>query len=160
MDNAKRSRGWCFTLNNYSEEEYKNIKIALHSYTPEFWIIGKEIGTEKKTIHLQGYIYWKNTKTFNVMKNMIPRAHLEIAKGNKKQNYEYCSKENNFECSESFKTINKIKYGGHRCIEEWIASDLFECEKGSTEFDIDIHEYIQKKEEENDEKYTIEEDIE
>lgn len=112
---TKRSRGWCWTLNNYSEEEYENIKIALHTNTVEKWIIGKEVGNSN-TPHLQGYIYFKNGRTFERMKDLINKAHWEAAKGKPEDNYKYCSKDGNFE-SEGFNK-NKVKYGGFSSLEE------------------------------------------
>lgn len=94
---SKRSRGWCFTLNNYTEEEYENIKSNLHSNTIKY-IIGKEVG-ENGTPHLQGYCYYKEGKTFKYMKTINERIHWERARGNPSQNYEYCSKQNVAACN-------------------------------------------------------------
>lgn len=86
---SRRSRGWCFTINNYSEQEEK----ILHTYTAIFekMIVGKETG-ENGTPHLQGYAYAKNAKTFAQMKKLFPRGHLEPAKGKPVENRVYCSK--------------------------------------------------------------------
>lgn len=88
-----RSRGWCFTINNYTDEDYQNAK-ELCNYG-DYGIIGIECGKEG-TPHLQGYVYDKKRIYFNIIKEMLPRAHLEQARGSPKQNIEYCSKENNF----------------------------------------------------------------
>lgn len=87
-----RSRSFTFTLNNYTESEIKEIKELNYVYL----IFGYETG-ENDTPHLQGYIYFKSQVTFNSIKNKIPRAHIEIAKGNSLHNYEYCTKQGNFE---------------------------------------------------------------
>jgi len=93
----QRSRGWCLTLNNYLEEEYNNLKSDDTLNTVEKWIIGKEVG-KNGTPHLQGYIYFKNARTLEQVRGISSRAHWEIAKGNPKQNFKYCSKEGDFEC--------------------------------------------------------------
>lgn len=86
-----RSRKWCFTVNNYTEEEYDTITQALLGSK---YVIGKEVGANG-TPHLQGYVEWNNPMSFSSMKKKLPRAHIEKAKGNRDQNIKYCSKENN-----------------------------------------------------------------
>lgn len=91
-----RSRRWIFTINNYSEEEYIELKEKLHSNPVEKYIIGKEVG-KQGTPHLQGYVYFKDTKTFQTVKAFIgDRAHLEMAKGKPADNFKYCSKDGDF----------------------------------------------------------------
>lgn len=97
-----RSRKWCFTLNNYTtmEEEELNVAMSQKNYS---YIYGFEIGDEG-TPHLQGYIEHKHDIEFNTLKKMMPRAHIEKAKGTKQQNIDYCSKsgkyKTNFEMPE------------------------------------------------------------
>jgi len=90
-----QGRRFCLTLNNWTESEYSKI----HDYltTKTFWIIGKEIGSENNTPHLQIYFEHKTPIAFKTIKNICNRVHIEKAKGNLKQNYDYCSKEGNFE---------------------------------------------------------------
>lgn len=116
---TKRSRGWCWTLNNYTESEYNKIKMDMHSNTVEKWIIGKEVGSNG-TPHLQGYIYFKNGRSFESVKNMIQKAHWESAKGKPDQNYNYCSKENNFECNGFETNVRSIRFGGYTSLEEQV----------------------------------------
>lgn len=93
MANNLQSRKWCFTLNNYTDDEYR---ILLEwCATKIHYIIGKEIG-ENGTPHLQGFVESKGGIRFDTLKNLNDRVHWEKAKGNKKQNFIYCSKENNF----------------------------------------------------------------
>lgn len=89
-----RGRGWCFTLNNYSDEEYENIVQYGHNNTEKF-IVGKEVGA-KGTPHLQGYMYFKHPQQFKRIKSINERAHWEKAKGNVDQNFKYCSKGGDF----------------------------------------------------------------
>ena len=87
--NSTRSRGWCLTLNNYTEEESQFVK----TYGPtEYIIVGDEIGKEG-TRHLQIYFRLKNAKSFSKIKKEFPRAHIEAAKGSDEQNRVYCSKQ-------------------------------------------------------------------
>jgi len=86
-----RSRSYCLTLNNYSDEEYQN----LISTPCNYLVLGKERGIEG-TPHLQGYICFTSPRSFNAVKAIHRRAHWEIAKGDAESNREYCSKENDY----------------------------------------------------------------
>lgn len=92
-EKPKRYRRYCFTLNNYTEEELSHIKSQLEDYD---YIIGREVGKEG-TPHLQGFIDFKVQKVFHIVKNLISdRAHIEACKGSRDQNIKYCKKDNNF----------------------------------------------------------------
>jgi len=82
----------CFTLNNYTTEEYTHILGQLDSHK---YIIGKEIG-ENGTPHLQGYVRWCNRPRFEQLTAINKRIHWERARGNENQNIEYCSKDGNY----------------------------------------------------------------
>ena len=85
---AAQGRRWCFTLNNYSEEECElSEKLDCNSI-----IVGKEVG-ECGTKHLQGFIKFKLPKRLAALKKLSDRAHWEKAKGSDLQNLEYCSKQ-------------------------------------------------------------------
>lgn len=88
MNKNTRSKKWCFTLNNYTEEELDKIS----GIDCRYLLYGMEIG-EKGTPHLQGYIVFEWQKTLHRMKKYIPRAHFEPARGTHKENYAYCTKE-------------------------------------------------------------------
>lgn len=94
LDSSKlRCRKWCFTLNNYTEEEYTTIEKV---FIEKGWtyVIGKEVG-ESGTPHLQGFIKAKNAVSFEHLKKIMPKAHLEKARGNVEENLNYCSKDGN-----------------------------------------------------------------
>lgn len=88
-----RSRGWCFTLNNYTDEDFAGARALCKA--ADYGIIGLEVGVEG-TPHLQGYIYKSERYSFSTIKELIPRAHIECAKGSPQQNIKYCSKDSNF----------------------------------------------------------------
>ena len=87
-----RSRGWCFTLNNYSVEEEETIRNAPCAYM----LFERERGDEG-TPHLQGYVHFKNEKSLKQLKALMPRAHVEARKGTIQQAIEYCQKEGDWE---------------------------------------------------------------
>lgn len=83
---------WCFTLNNWTDEDLKGIS----SIVPEKCksaIIGSEVGANG-TPHLQGYIEFKSkSRPKSAFSN--DRIHWEKCKGSKEDNIKYCSKEGN-----------------------------------------------------------------
>lgn len=93
----RRARRYCITLNNYTVEESDLISQAFKLHAKNY-IIGKEIGEEKGTPHLQIFVEYTNQRTFSVVKAMVgDRAHIETAKGTLQQNWKYCTKDGDFE---------------------------------------------------------------
>lgn len=86
-----QARRYCYTLNNYTKEEYDEL-IKLKC---DYQIIGKEKG-EKGTKHLQGYVEFAGCKRLETLKKINNRIHWEKCLGNQKSNIEYCKKEGNF----------------------------------------------------------------
>lgn len=84
----ERSRRFCFTLNNYSEEEV----VAVKEWECSYLIFGKEVSASG-TPHLQGYVSFANAKTLTALKRLSDRAHWEISRGTPKQASEYCEKD-------------------------------------------------------------------
>lgn len=91
-----RGRSWCFTINNYNDDELQK----LHSYTST---LGgsengvKEIGWQEEvgesgTPHIQGYIVFINAKSFSATKKILGnRCHLEKCR-NLQASRNYCKK--------------------------------------------------------------------
>lgn len=96
------ARTFCFTLNNYTEEEEKKIIDSDYRYL----IIGHEIG-EQKTPHLQGYIEFSKPKRINGLKTISERAHWEQRLGTREQARDYCRKDNDW------KEYGDWEAGGH-----------------------------------------------
>jgi len=86
-----KSRDYCYTLNNYTQDEYE----ALGRISCRYHIYGKEVG-ENNTPHIQGYIYFVNPRAFSSMKKLMPRAHIETTQGSPQHNQTYCSKQKDF----------------------------------------------------------------
>lgn len=87
-----RNRNWVFTINNYTEENYTEVC----ELDCKYLICGKEVGRKKGTPHLQGYIEWKDAKSFTKMKKLLPRAWLASRKGTAEQAADYCRKDKNY----------------------------------------------------------------
>lgn len=86
-----RNRGWCFTINNPTEED----SLVPLQEAAVYVIAGKEVG-EGGTPHLQGYCYFRTSKSLAQLKVLLPRAHLEAQKGTLEQAIDYCKKEGDF----------------------------------------------------------------
>lgn len=91
VDLKKRFRGFAYTLNNYTEEEYERIKsIGKVSYH----IMAREIAPTTGTPHIQGYIHFKDVKKWKDAKKIVSkRCFIVMIKGSPFQNFKYCSKE-------------------------------------------------------------------
>lgn len=89
----QRSRGWCLTINNHTEDDELLCFDVAHSC--RYCVFGREIG-ESGTSHLQGYIYFDTLKSFDQVKLLFPTAHIEKQRGTCKQASDYCKKDGDF----------------------------------------------------------------
>lgn len=94
MEGKVRSRTWCGTWNNYSDEDYDRI---LNDDKWRYIVVGKETAPATGTRHLQLYCVTTNPVWFSALKREYPECHWEKAKGNYDQNHKYCTKEGNYE---------------------------------------------------------------
>ncbi|AXQ66127.1 MAG: putative viral replication protein [Circoviridae sp.] len=85
---------WVFTLNNYTDNDYKSIKKLCSVYC-RCAVIGKEVG-EQGTPHLQGYIEFKTKARPKSKFKFTNKIHWEKAQGTKDDNYVYCTKDGDF----------------------------------------------------------------
>lgn len=88
-DNDIRTKRWCFTLNNPTEEE----RDKLSGMECEYIIYGDEIAPKTGTPHLQGYVVFKNVKRFKTLKNFNERIHWEAARDDHETCINYCRKD-------------------------------------------------------------------
>lgn len=90
------AKHWCFTLNNYTDDDVNSIQARrLLPDVVRYLCFGKETGAEG-TPHLQGYISFCSRHRLGFLRDWIPRAHFEIAKGSPTQNRDYCRKDGVF----------------------------------------------------------------
>lgn len=100
MSDPGRSRGWCFTLNNYAAGTLTAIRTVFSaSLDPfQYLVMEHEIG-ESGTPHIQGYAYFTNQRSFKSavasIKDLLggQHAHIEKQKGSCEQAITYCLKE-------------------------------------------------------------------
>lgn len=90
-----QAKHWCFTLNNYTEEEESSL-LSLHERSDiKYLVFGREVG-DSATPHLQGYVHFSIAKRFAYVQSAIPRAHLEVSEGTPQQASDYCKKDGDF----------------------------------------------------------------
>lgn len=88
MKTTSKAYSWCYTWNNYTEEDI----VRLESIEALRHICAKEVG-ETGTPHLQGYIRFKDSKRFSWWKNQFPKVHVEVRKGTEEEAVAYCEKD-------------------------------------------------------------------
>lgn len=93
---STRLSRWCFTLNNYTDDEVNSI-VERCEPASRYLVFGYEVGATG-TPHLQGFVVFNTSTRFNTVKNLIsPRVHLVRARGTNVQASEYCKKGGNYE---------------------------------------------------------------
>jgi len=91
-----QSTKWCFTLNNYTPQEYAKFASLFNPTRFKYITFGKELG-ESGTPHLQGYLVLINKARLSTLRAICPRSHWETAKGSHEQAARYCQKDGDFE---------------------------------------------------------------
>lgn len=74
-------------------KDLESAKLYLQSLEGMRYVIFQiEKGENENTEHIQGFITFRHPKRFQTMKNVLPIAHLEEARGTSVQCRDYCSK--------------------------------------------------------------------
>lgn len=92
-----QSRNWCFTINNWTEEDLRKISDYHRAHPATYIIYGKEVG-EEGTPHLQGYIHFKTSQKPTAMNKVSTRSRNAMCLGTPADNIKYCKKEGDFTC--------------------------------------------------------------
>jgi len=96
----ERSRGWCFTINNYDklgDLPDRLFQAFEDDVNCHYAIFGYEVAPTTGTPHIQGYVYYHTMKSFKQMSALTEKkADLRPAKGTAQQNRVYCSKSGTF----------------------------------------------------------------
>ena len=99
------SRCWCFTINN---PKMGDNRVPDEKMT--YMVVGEEVG-ENGTPHTQGFVILKSRTRLSCMKKWMPRAHLELMRGNSDQAAEYCKKDGQYMEFGVFEFIDKNGVG-------------------------------------------------
>jgi len=87
-----RFKSFTFTLNNYTEDDIASLKALKYDYI----IFGKEEAPTTGTPHLQGYIYFKDSKTTSSLNKKVHFSYLVGSRGSCSHNVNYCKKDADF----------------------------------------------------------------
>lgn len=79
---------WCFTINNWSPEDLAG---ALAMPDVRYLVVAEEVG-ESGTPHLQGFVIFSKVRRLAAVAKLLPRSHLEQARGTNQQASDYCKK--------------------------------------------------------------------
>ncbi len=89
-----RARSWCFTLNNYLEEDIVTLSHPKwNNMRAKKICFQEEIGEESKIPHLQGVVQFEESVSFTTLKSFHPKIHWEKCKS-LPASIKYCSKVN------------------------------------------------------------------
>ena len=113
-----KSRAYVFTHNNYENTEFED------TIKCEYIIYGKEIG-ESGTPHLQGYIRFKNQRSFKAVQKLMQPRHIEPARS-VQQAIDYCKKDGDF-TERGTPPTDGGEAGGNKEKRRW--ADAFEAAK-------------------------------
>lgn len=92
---GNRGKRFVFTLNNYTESEWNLAENGDYPCLTHL-IVAQEVG-ESGTPHLQGYLEFKDRVLVTQVRRRVPflsRAAIFVAKGTRRQNFDYCTKQN------------------------------------------------------------------
>jgi hypothetical protein len=132
---AFQAKDFCFTLNNYTQDELNDIKRLEFEDKITYLVCGEERG-ESGTPHLQGFVQFERKITLAGIKKLFgsDRLHLEVRRGTVEQATEYCKKENNY-----------FEYGSMRTAGQGHRSDLARTkeilDKGGNLIDVAEQEF-------------------
>lgn len=114
-----QAKDWCFTLNNYTEEDVNRLSGLIGGDELCYMVYGREVG-ESGTPHLQGFLQLSRKKTMAGVKKLLGSntIHLERRRGTPTEASDYCKKEGNYV---EHGTLERETGAGHR-------SDLVEIQ--------------------------------
>lgn len=87
---ASASKKWCFTFNNYKENEIDEL-IKVLAPISDLYYFCKEVG-DSGTPHLQGFVEFTNKQRPMEVCKFTNKIHWEKMKGSIEENLEYCRK--------------------------------------------------------------------
>lgn len=93
-----QSQRWCFTLNNYEDEDQERICQLLAGPDVKYGVYGREVG-QQGTPHLQGFVIFRTRLRFRgVLDAFATRTiHVEPARATSVQAADYCKKDGDYE---------------------------------------------------------------
>lgn len=128
---------WCFTLNNYTDDDISSI-INISNQKQIDYIFGEEVG-DQGTPHLQGFIRFKSkNRPMKIFSN--ERVHWEKTKSSFENNCAYCMKQDKYHTN--IKLPKPVKLIDSEQFYEWQKNILKMIEQEPD--DRDIYWYVGK----------------
>lgn len=92
---SSQGKRWCFTLNNPTEEQSAEFinEVMASGRGYKYLVFQLEAG-EQGTPHYQGFVIFDGNRRFQTVRELLPTAHWEPAKGSSPANQHYCKKPN------------------------------------------------------------------
>jgi len=90
-DGPGRFRGFFLTWNNYPD----NYVDIIRGLSPRHFVLGREVAPTTGTPHIQGAVYFRDGKTINRIRELLPGVHVEVTKSISHA-ITYCQKEGDF----------------------------------------------------------------
>lgn len=87
-----RAKCWCFTSYNVDDVPFNAV-----SDKYEYLCFGRETCPTTNRPHLQGYVAFRVRTKFSTVRNWLPGAHIEKARGSPQENVDYCKKDGDFQ---------------------------------------------------------------
>ena len=97
--NPSKYRRWCFTINNYNEDEpWRKMEELPEQKSIKYIVVGKEIAPSTGTRHLQGYTEYSNRRSSNgtprhTYSTPEGNAHTKVAHSSPNENHTHRTKE-------------------------------------------------------------------
>lgn len=104
METSIKSRRYCFTIPNYTEQELESFHVLAQSLNKHHYIcFGLEVAPNTGMKHIQGYIEFNEAQRLIYLQKYVAikrdkkifKFHIEIANGTAEENKKYVSKEGN-----------------------------------------------------------------
>jgi len=131
-----QSQYWCYTLNNYTDDDELCCRSAIDSEKPDctYHVFGFEV-SKSGTPHLQGYIEFRSrVRRAVVLKFLGGRVHLEARMGTSQAASDYCKKDGEFEEFGTISTTSKGKRTDLESIRESITNGATEQQIADAHF--------------------------
>lgn len=88
----QKPRGFIVVINNYTDDDVRRVEKLFGSQHVKHAIYAFEVGASG-TPHIQGYVEFRDPRTWKSVKKALPRAALFVRKGSPLQAWVYCEKE-------------------------------------------------------------------
>ncbi len=126
-----QGRAWCFTLNNWTEDEEDLVTKWVDTSHATYVIVGHEEGATG-TPHLQGFVQWTARRRLGFCRERLPRAHWELSRAKDLHDAaEYCKKDGDWDAYGDLSLGGADNVGGarKRAYDAYVTGGAVACEE-------------------------------